>query len=143
MNDRPSQDRIVVLLSDALNGDVSQIDELRHASQEQLHTAGEALGRQLRFGRPTVLRVLREWRDGQLTDDQVRCWAWLMFAGSFPDDCRPHGWRADRSSQPIDVDYSDDETVNEVVFDLKDLGDFDDYGWIVADRDKMIAELSR
>ena len=129
------------LLRDALDGDVVHIDELRRASQEQLQAAGQALGGHLTFGRPTVLRILRDWRDGNLTDDHVRCWALLMFVGAFPDDCRPQGWRPDRSGQPIDIDYSMDETVNEVVFDLKDLGDFDDY-WIVADRDKMIAKLS-
>lgn len=141
MNDQPSQDRVVALLSDTINGDISQIDELRRASQAQLHQAGEALGGQLTFGRPTVLRILREWRDGQLTDDQVRCWALLMFYGGFPDDCRPPGARRG-PGQPIDVDYSSDEAANEVVFDLKDLGDFDDYGWSAADRDSRIRQLS-
>ena len=65
-----------------------------------------------------------------------------MFTGGFPDEGRPYGWRIHHASQPIDIDYSEDEMVNEVVFRLKDLGDFDDYGWINADRDKMIAELS-
>jgi hypothetical protein len=142
VNDQPSQDRVVALLSDALNGDASQIDELRRASQEQLHQAGQALGGELTFGRPTVLRILREWRDGQLTDGQVRWWALLMFAGAFPEDWRPSGWHTHHTSQPIDVNYSDDDVVNEVVFELKDIGDFLDAGDIRRDRDRMIAQLS-
>ena len=65
-----------------------------------------------------------------------------MFAGSFPEYWTPYGSYTHYSSQPIDIDYSSDETVNEVVFRLKDLGDFDDYGQIAADRDNMIRQLS-
>jgi hypothetical protein len=142
VTDLPSDDRVVVLLHDAINGKASQIDELRRAPQEQLHKAGQALGGQLTFGRPTVLQILRDWRDGQLTDDQVRCWALLMFHGAFPDDGRPPGWRAHSRGKRLNVDYSSDEAVNEVVFDLKDRGDFDNYGWSAADRDQAIQQLS-
>ena len=130
------------LLRDALDGDVVHIDELRRASQEQLHLAGQALGGELRFGRATVLRVLRDWRARKLTDEQVRWWALLMFAGAFPDEWTPYGRWFHASSQPIRVDYSDDEAVNEIVFELKDLGEFDDGGRIAADLDNMIRRVS-
>ncbi len=142
LNEQPSQDRVVALLSAALEGDVSQIDELRRASQEQLHLAGRALGGELSFGRMTVLRVLKDWSARKLSDEQVRWWALLMFAGAFPEEWTPYGWRFHAWSQPIDVDYSDNEDVNEIVFRLKDLGDFDDGGTIKADIDLLIRQLS-
>jgi hypothetical protein len=86
--------------------------------------------------------VLGDWRARKLTDEQVRWWALLMFAGAFPDDWTPYGWHLHAFSQPIDVDYSDDEKVNEIVFRLKDLGDFDDGGAIAADVNNMIRQLS-
>jgi hypothetical protein len=142
MNEQPSQDRVVALLSAALEGDAAHIDELRKASREQLYLGGQALGGQLTFGRATVMRVLSDWRAQKLTDEQVRWWALLMFAGAFPDEWTPYGWRFHGSSQPIDVDYSDDEDVNNIVSRLKDLGDFDDGGSIAADLDSMIRQLS-
>ena len=137
-----NQDRVVALLGEALEGDGAHIDELRKASKEQLRLAGQVLGGQLAIGRPAVLRVLRDWHTRKLTDEQVRWWSLLMFAGAFPDEWTPYGRRFHASSQPIDVDYSDDEVVNEVVFRLKDLGDFDDGGAIETDIEKMIARLS-
>jgi len=142
MSEQPNQDRVVTLLKDALDGDLRHIDGLRRASQEQLHLAGQALGGELTFGRMTVLRVLRDWRDGKLTNEQVHWWALLMFVGAFPEEWTPYGWRSHFSSQPIQVDYSDDEDVNEIVFELKDLGDFDDEGRIAAEVDSMIRQLS-
>ncbi len=65
-----------------------------------------------------------------------------MFVGAFPQEWTPYGWRSHFSSQPIHVDYSDDEDVNEIVFELKDLGDFDDEGRIAAEVDNMIRQLS-
>ena len=142
MNQQPGQDRVLELLRDALDGDVVHIDELRQASQEQLHLAGQALGGELRFGRVTVLRVLRDWRARKLTDEQVRWWALLMFAGAFPQEWTPYSWRLHHGSPPIQVDYSDDEAVNEIVFQLKDLGDFDDGGRIATELDNMIRQVS-
>jgi hypothetical protein len=55
-----------------LKGDATGIDELRQATQQELHEAGKALGESLRFGRATTLRVLGDWEGGQLTDEQVR-----------------------------------------------------------------------
>jgi hypothetical protein len=142
VNQQLDEDRVLKLLTDALEGDLAHIDELRRASQEQLHLAGQALGGKLTFGRMTVLRVLRDWRDGKLTNEQVHWWALLMFVGAFPEEWTPYGWHAHFSSQPIDVDYSDDDEVNEIVFRLKDLGDFDDGGQIAADVDNMIRRVS-
>jgi hypothetical protein len=142
MSQQPNQDRVVTLLKDALDGDLGHIDELRRASQEQLHLAGQALGGELTFGRTTVLRVLTDWRAEKLTDEQVRWWALLMFAGAFPEEWTPYGWRFHAWSQPIHVDYSDDDDVNEIVFELKDLGDFDDEGRIAAEVDNMIRRMS-
>lgn len=121
-----------------------EFEELRKVSHEQLHSAGQALGGALTFGRPAVLRVLHDWRAGRLSDEQGRWWALLMFVGAFPEEWSPYGWRfhAKRRGQPIDVDYPDDEQVNEVVFELKDLGDFDDEGRIRRELDNMIASLS-
>jgi hypothetical protein len=135
---------VVALLRDALDGDATRIEQLRKASQEQLHSAGHALGGALTFGRPAVLRVLHDWRAGRVNDEQVRWWALLMFVGAFPDEWSPYGWRfhAARKGQPIYVDYSDDEQVNEVVNELKDVGDFDDEGRIRREVDNMIASLS-
>jgi hypothetical protein len=65
-----------------------------------------------------------------------------MFAGAFPDEWTPYGWRLHASSQPIDVDYSHDEQVSEIIFRLKNLGDFDDGGAIAADVSNMIGQLS-
>jgi hypothetical protein len=65
-----------------------------------------------------------------------------MFAGAFPEEWTPYGWRFHAGSQPIHVDYSDDEPVNEIVFELKDLGDFDDGGRIAAELDNMIRRVS-
>jgi hypothetical protein len=142
VNQQPGKDRVLDLLREALEGDVAQIDELRSASKEQLYEASQVLGGQLTFGRPTVLRVLRDWRARKLSDEQVRWWALLMFAGAFPDEWTPYGWRFHASSaQPIVVDYSDHDDVNEVVFRLKDLGDFDDAGAIKAEVDAMIKRL--
>ena len=141
--DQPlSQERVFALLRDALHGDVARIDELRRASQKQLHLAGQALGGQLMFGRPTLLRVLKDWQANKVTDEQVRWWALLMFAGAFPEEWTPYGWRVQTSAQPIDVNYSDDEEVNGIVFRLKDLGDLDDGGTIVADIGTMIRQVS-
>jgi hypothetical protein len=72
------QDRTVALLSEALNGDAARINELRQASQQQLHLAGQALGGHLRLARTSVLRVVKEWHASGLTDEQVRWWALLM-----------------------------------------------------------------
>ena len=119
MSEQPNQDRVVALLKDALDGDLAHIDDLRRASQKQLHLDGQALGGELTFGRMTVLRVLGDWRDGKLTDEQVHRWALLMFVGAFPEEWTPYGWRSHFSSQPIPVDYSDDADVNEIVFELK------------------------
>ena len=126
-----------------MNGDATRIDELRLASKKQLDSAGQALGGELSFGRDTCLRVLRDWRAEHLSDEQVRWWALLMFIGAFPDEWTPYGWHANfHSAQPIHVDYSDDERVNEVVFRLKDLGAFDDEGRIASELDDMMANLS-
>jgi hypothetical protein len=46
----------------------------------------------------------------------VRWWALLMFIGAFPEERTPIGWKIHYSSQPLDIDYSDDEDVNDVVF---------------------------
>jgi hypothetical protein len=140
MAEELSQDRVVALLNEALAGDIAQIGELRHASHEQLRLACQALEGELTFGRPTVRRVLTDWRDRKVTAEQVRWWALLMFAGAFPDAWTPYGWRT--SSEPVVVDYSDDKEVNEIVFRLKDLGDFDDGGTIAADIGNMIRQVS-
>lgn len=142
MNEQQSQDRVIALLRDALEGDVTHIDELRRASQEQVYQAGQILGGQLTFGRAAVMRVLRDWRDRKLTDEQVRWWALLMFIGAFPDEWNPFGWHSHAWSQPIHVDYHDDEAVNDIVFELKDLGAFDDGGRIAAEVDNMIRRIS-
>jgi len=142
MSEPLDQNHVVALLRETLEGDGARIDELRRASQDQLGLAGQALGGQLTFGRATVLRILRDWRARRLTDEQVRWWALLMFAGAFPDDWTPYGWRLRQPGQPLDIDYSDDEQVNEVVSRLKDLGDFDDSGAIMADIDNMIRRLA-
>jgi len=63
-----------------------------------------------------------------------------MFTGGFPVDWTPYGGHF--PGRPIHVDYSDDEEVNEVVFDLKDVGDFDDVGHIRRNIDEMIAKLA-
>ena len=140
MPEEPSPDAVVGLLTDALHGDATRIDELRKTAAQQLQAAGEELRDELRFGRATVLRVLHDWRAARINDGQVRCWALLMFTGGFPADTTPHGWRL--SDRPIDVEYSDDEEVNEVVFELKDVGDFDDVGRIRRNIDEMIAKLA-
>lgn len=142
MSEPPSQDRVVQLLLEAIDGEVANIDELRRAPQEQVHQAGQELGGELTFGRATVLRVLQDWRAGRLTDEQVRWWALLMFVGAFPQEWSPYGWHFHASAQPIHIDYSDDEDVNEIVFELKDLGDFDDEGRIAAEVDNMIRRIS-
>jgi hypothetical protein len=105
-------------------GDATGIDELRQATQQELHEAGKALGETLRFGRATTLRILGGWERGLLTDVQVRWWALLMFIGAFPEEWTPIGWKIHHSSQPLDIDYSDDEDVNDVVFRLQELGEF-------------------
>jgi hypothetical protein len=143
VNQQLDEDRVLKLLTDALKGDVDHIDELCRASQEQINLAGKALGGHLTFGCATVIRVLKDRRARKLTDEQVRWWALLMFIGAFPDEWTPYGWRFNASSHPIDVDYSDDDEVNEIVFRLKDVGDFDDGGQIAADVDNMmIRQLS-
>jgi len=114
--------RVTQLLDQALKGDATGIDELRQATQEELHEAGKALGETFRFGRATTLRVLGDWERGLLTDEQVRWWALFMFIGAFPEEWTPIGWKTHFTSQPLDIDYSEDEDVNEVVFRLKDLG---------------------
>src|SRR6266853_184524 len=115
--------RVTLLLDQALKGDATGIDELRQATQQELHEAGKALGEPLRFGRATTLRVLGAWESRLLTDEQVRWWALLMFIGAFSDEWAPIGWKIHHSSEPLDIDYSDDADVNEVVFLLKDLGE--------------------
>jgi hypothetical protein len=140
MSNDISQGRVLELVEQSLEGDATEINELRRASHEQLNLAGQALGDQLSFGRPTVLRVLKDWRDGRLTDEQVRWWALLMFLGAFPDEWSPRGWRVGSSSQPIEFDYSADEEVNEVVFQLKELGAIDDGGAI---KDRVNAMIKR
>lgn len=117
--------RVTQLLDQALRGDATGIDELRQATQEELHEAGKALGETLRFGRVATLRVLDDWESGLLTDEQVRWWALLVFIGAFPEEWTPIGWKVHHSSQPLDIDYSEDADVNEVVFRLKDLGGLD------------------
>lgn len=114
--------RVTLLLDQALKGAATGIDELRQATQQELHEAGKALGETLRFGRATTLRVLGDWESSLLTDEQVRWWALLMFIGAFPEEWTPIGWKIHHSSQPLDIDYSDDADVNDVVFWLKDLG---------------------
>jgi hypothetical protein len=136
-----SQVRVLDLVKEALEGNATHIDELRLASHEQLQLAGQALGGQLRFGRPTVLRVLKDWRDGRLVDEQVRWWALLMFIGAFPEEWSPKGWKVHFSAQPIDFDYSDDEDVNEIVFQLKEIGAVDDGGAIKYRVNAMIMRL--
>jgi hypothetical protein len=141
--ERPSQQRVSQLLAEALDGNARNIDELRAATREQLDIAGKALGGEPAVGRSSVLRILRDWRDGALSDEQVRWWGLLLFIGAFPAEWSPYGWRLGRSAhQPIAISYSDDEAVNEVVFELKDVGDFDDEGRIKRAVDDMIRTLS-
>ena len=141
--ERPSQQRVSELLAEALDGNARNIDELRAATREQLELAGKALGGEPAVGRPSVLRVLRDWRDGALSDEQVRWWALLLYVGAFPAEWSPFGWRLGRSAnQPIVINYHDDEAVNDVVFELKDIGDFDDEGRIKRTVDDMIRTLS-
>lgn len=140
MIEQPSPVAVVALLRDALDGDATRIEELRKTTPRQLQAAGVELGGELSFGRPTVLRVLHDWRAGRINDGQVRWWALLMFTGGFPVDWTPYGGHF--PGRPIHVDYSDDEEVNEVVFDLKDVGDFDDVGHIRRNIDEMIAKLA-
>ena len=141
--ERPSQERVSELLAEALAGDARNIEELRAATREQLALAGKDLGGEPAVGRPGVLRILRDWRDGVLTDEQVHWWALLLFVGAFPAEWSPFGWRLGRSPhQPIAINYSDDEAVNEVVFELKDIGDFDDEGRIKRALHDMIWTLS-
>ena len=137
----PSQERVSELLGEALEGNARNIDELRAATREQLHLAGKALGGELSVGRPSVLRVLRDWRHGAVTAEQVHWWALLLFVGAFPQEWSPFGWRS-RGGRPLHINYSDDEAVNEVVFELKDIGDFDDEGRVKRALDEMIQSLS-
>jgi hypothetical protein len=137
------QERIVRLLRDALDGDASVIEELRATSQSELRDAGIALGGTLTFGRAAVLRVLKDWRTGHVTNEQARWWALLMFIGSFPEQWTPTNWSVHNSSQPLDVDYSDDEVVNEIVFRLKDIGDVVDGVITDPERDAMIGRLQQ
>lgn len=48
-----------------------------------------------------------------------------MFMGAFPDEWTSIGWKVHHRSQPLAIDYSEDTDVSEVVFRLKDLGEFD------------------
>ena len=124
MDSNERQLEIVQLLRSALEGDASAMDKLRTASQPELLTAGQTLGGRLTFGRPTILRVLTEWRSGRVRTHQVQSWALLMFMG-----------------EPLDIDYSADEAVNEAVFRLKDLGEVVDGLITGRERDAMISEL--
>jgi len=140
LNQRPSQDRVLALLKDALAGEVAHIAELRGASQEQLQLAAQSIDTELVLQRSSVLRVLRDWRAQRVNDEQVRWWALLMSIGAFPDDWTPHGWRVHHSHPPVRIDYSDE--VGHVVSGLRDLGDFDDVGRSAADIDQLIRQLS-
>ena len=63
-----------------------------------------------------------------------------MYIGAFPDEWTPVGWEIHHSSQPLDIDYSEDADVNDVVFQFKDLGQVD--GDIAnAERTAMIFRL--
>jgi len=135
--------RVIQLLDQTLKGDATGIDELRPATQTRLHEAGQALGGQLGFGRATTLRVLEDWRAGRLTDEQVRWWALLMLIGAFPQEWTPVGWKVDYDSQPLLIDYSDDEEVNEAIFRLKDIGSQVDDDITAAERTKMVLGLLR
>ena len=119
MSERLSQERVEQLLREAIDGQVANIDELRIASQQQVHRAGQAVGGDLAVGRMAVLRVLHDWRAGLVTDEQVRWWALLLFVGAFPQEWSPYGWHFHASAHPIHIEYSDDEEVNEVVFRLQ------------------------
>jgi hypothetical protein len=141
MNAAGGLDRVALLLQKALNGDASTINELRGVSQAALKAAGEQLGGRLSFGRPTVLRVLMDWRAGRVTEEQVRSWALLMFIGGFPDTRSRVSWSVHFTSQPIDVDYSDDDVVNDIVFELKDLGEPVDGIITPAQRNEIIERL--
>jgi hypothetical protein len=140
-NEVGRQDPYVRALSAVLAGDASRILELRSASHDRLLTAAEALGSHLRFGRSTVLRILKDWRVGKITEEQVRWWALLMFVGAFPQEWSSTGYRLRGPIKEIDIDYSDDDAVNEVVFRLKDLGDAIDGVITPAERDDMVARL--
>ena len=66
-----------------------------------------------------------DWSAGRVTEEQVRWWALLMFTGAFQ----------------IDVNYSDDDVVNDVIFELKDLGEIVDGIITPAQRNEMIERL--
>ena len=104
--------RVTQLLDRALKGDATGIDELRQATQQELHEAGKALGKTFRFEREVTLRVLGDWEGGLLTDEQVHWWALLMFIGAFPEEWTPVGWKVNHTWQPLDIDYSEDADVN-------------------------------
>ncbi len=137
-----SLDRVAQLLRKALEGDASTVDELRGVSQADLRAASEQLGGKPSFGRPTVLRVLGDWRDGRVTEAQVGSWALLMFLGGFPEGSPVSTpVQADATEEPIHVDYSDDDVVNDVIFELKDLGEIVDGIITNAERNEMIERL--
>ncbi len=62
-----------------------------------------------------------DWRARCVTEEQVRLWALQMFIGAFPQTWSPISWSARATSRPIEVDYSDDDVVNDIIFALKDL----------------------
>ena len=141
MNGGHGRNRVAALLRRALEGDASTVDELRSVSQADLKIAGDQLGGQLEFGRSTVVRVLMDWREGRVTEGQVRWWALLMFTGGFPDTRSRGSGSAGATSQRIHVDYSDDDVVNDIVFELKDLGEPIDGIITPAQRNEMIERL--
>ena len=66
-----------------------------------------------------------------------------MFVGAFPQEAPSGDWFAPFSpAKPVDIDYSEDDVVNETVFRLKDLGDEIDGVISAQECDEMIAAVS-
>lgn len=63
-----------------------------------------------------------------------------MFSGALPE-AEQRRSPSDGMPQPIDVNYSDDEVVNDIVFELKDLGEIVDGIVTPSERNAMIRLL--
>ena len=132
------------LLASVIGGDATGIGALRRVPQSDIRAAARQVD-QLHVSRAALLRLLQAWNSGTVTTEQVRWWAIFVFLGGFPQDWSPSGWVASYTAQtqPLEIDYADDDLVNEIVFRLKDLGDAVDGTISDKEREAMISDLAK
>lgn len=100
-----------------LNGDFSSFSLIRTAPHANLFNSAKSINN-LTLCRSAIVKILEDWREGVLTDENVHEWASFMRRGYIPN-------QNITAIKPIDIIYchSHEEIIAEIISKLDQIGD--------------------